>query len=190
MQEYIVEVKRETLPDTTQQGVASVNGKMYVASTEEALRDEVRQELLKDAQILPSKFCLWQNLKFGNAIFPAVALILIALSSMWSLAFPAGLGILVAAVLLLKALTRRERPDASDRLSFPSGHAAVSVYIAGVYTVLAPVNIWVGIAVSAWAVMTCIARVATMRHYVTDVIAGALIAVSALHIFTALMCVT
>ena len=185
MQEYIVEVKRETLPDTTQQGVASVNGKMYVASTEEALRDEVRQELLKDAQILPSKFCLWQNLKFGNTIFPAVALILIALSSMWSMAFPAGLGILVAAVSLLKALTRRERPDASDRLSFPSGHAAVSVYIAGVYTVLAPVNIWVGIAVSAWAVMTCIARVATMRHYVTDVIAGAMLAlcaVSALHL--------
>jgi hypothetical protein len=49
MQEYIVDVKRKTLPDDTQQWVASVNGKKYVASTEDALRDEVRQELLNDA---------------------------------------------------------------------------------------------------------------------------------------------
>lgn len=49
MQEYIVDVKRKTLPDDSQQWVASVNGKKYVASTEESLRDEVRQELLKDA---------------------------------------------------------------------------------------------------------------------------------------------
>lgn len=111
-----------------------------------------------------------------NVVFPAAVFVLAAYSSLWSIAFPAGLGLLVAVVAILKVLVGRERPDRTDRMSFPSGHAAVSTYLAGVYVFFIPTILWLKAAVFVWAVVSCLARVVAKRHYKSDVIAGALLA--------------
>jgi undecaprenyl-diphosphatase len=83
---------------------------------------------------------------------------------------------LVTAVLvgILKGIFRRQRPQAkwalaTDKYSFPSGHAArataVAVTLAIHNPVLAP--LWL-----IWAVLVALARVALSRHYVSDVIGG------------------
>ncbi|MCB9421151.1 MAG: phosphatase PAP2 family protein [Ardenticatenaceae bacterium] len=84
--------------------------------------------------------------------------------------------VLVTAVLvgILKGIFRRQRPKekkafATDKYSFPSGHAArataVAVTLAFSNPILAP--LWL-----IWAVLVSLARVALSRHYMSDVIGG------------------
>ena len=95
-------------------------------------------------------------------------------------------GILITAglVFVLKFTIRRPRPAGewgsiyrkTDPHSFPSGHAARAAMLALVAIGLAP--IWLGLLMVAWAVLVISARVAMGVHYLSDVLAGALIGIT------------
>ncbi len=104
------------------------------------------------------------------------------------------LAALVAAVVALKLLTGRERPDGSSGDSFPSGHAAVAAYLAASLCLAlgaaasggrAPLPLPAALAAAAaaasgvWAAGVCWSRVGLRRHYASDVAAGAALGASA-----------
>ncbi len=86
-------------------------------------------------------------------------------------------------VLLLKFAIRRQRPEGdwgdiyrtTDPHSFPSGHATRAFMLATMAIALGP--IWFAIALSIWAPLVAIARVAMGVHYLSDVVAGLVIGV-------------
>jgi undecaprenyl-diphosphatase len=90
---------------------------------------------------------------------------------------------LAGVVLAIKFLVRRERPQGewgsiyrnTDPHSFPSGHAARAFLIAVVGTALAP--LWLVILLWVWAPLVSLARVAMGVHYLSDVVAGAILGV-------------
>ena len=112
----------------------------------------------------------------------------LALASTWLVpkearAWDRRLGALVATgagVFALKRLTGRPRPDGSDDLSFPSGHAALA-FAAATLTqhALARSHLAPGprraLGLAAWgmAAATAWARVEAGAHYPSDVLAGA-----------------
>lgn len=71
----------------------------------------------------------------------------------------------------LKFATRRERPDGSNRRSFPSGHASVAFSWATVFQQ----HYGPKVGVPAFAVASLIAtsRLAHRSHYLSDIVAGA-----------------
>jgi len=77
------------------------------------------------------------------------------------------------AVTLVKLVTHRERPDGSNYMSFPSGHATVAFAAA---TVLqrryGGIVGWISYGAAAAAGE---ARIADDHHYLSDVVAGALL---------------
>ncbi len=89
-------------------------------------------------------------------------------------------GIFVTAlvVLALKFTIRRRRPQGewgaiyrqTDPHSFPSGHAARGALLAVLGWGLWPPGI--GLALTAWALLVALARVAMGVHYVADVLVG------------------
>jgi len=91
------------------------------------------------------------------------------------------ISILAALVLALKFSIRRKRPAGewgavyrnTDPHSFPSGHAARSFLIAALGSLLGPG--WLAIILWIWAPIVALARVAMGVHYVSDVIAGAIL---------------
>ncbi len=96
-----------------------------------------------------------------------------------------GLSVVVTAVLVLtvKFTVRRRRPEgewgviyrSTDPHSFPSGHAARSFMLAVLAIGLGPT--WFAIILALWAPLVGLARVAMGVHYVSDVLAGALIGI-------------
>lgn len=96
---------------------------------------------------------------------------------------------LAGVVLVIKFLVRRERPEGewggiyrnTDPHSFPSGHAARAFLIAVIASALAPE--WLAAILWIWAPLVALARVAMGVHYLSDVIAGAV-----LGIIVALIC--
>lgn len=71
----------------------------------------------------------------------------------------------------LKITIRRERPDKSNNLSFPSGHAASAFATAGV---LHKHYGWkVGVPAYAFGSYVALARMSWNRHHATDVVMGA-----------------
>jgi undecaprenyl-diphosphatase len=94
-----------------------------------------------------------------------------------------GIGGLAAVVLAVKFLVRRKRPEgewgeiyrSTDPHSFPSGHAARAFMIAVVGTVLAPG--WLALLLWFWAPLVALSRVAMGVHYLSDIIAGAIIGI-------------
>lgn len=110
----------------------------------------------------------------GTAALAAEGL---ALHKHGSLETAKDLGLALAAtsgfVTLLKLATHRERPDRSDDLSFPSGHTAVAFAAATVIDRrYGGVAGWLAYAAAAAAGE---ARLADDHHYLSDVVAGALI---------------
>jgi membrane-associated phospholipid phosphatase len=99
----------------------------------------------------------------------------------WAVVLFCGIGVLAAIVMSLKFIIRRRRPEGewggiyrnTDPHSFPSGHAARAFMIALVATVLGP--LWAGILLWVWAPLVSLARVAMGVHYVSDVVAGAIV---------------
>jgi undecaprenyl-diphosphatase len=93
------------------------------------------------------------------------------------------ISILAAMVMALKFSIRRKRPEGdwgaiyrnTDPHSFPSGHAARAFLIAILATLLGPV--WLAALLWIWAPLVCLARVAMGVHYISDVIAGAIVGV-------------
>ncbi len=79
-----------------------------------------------------------------------------------------------AIVLPSKKLIGEERPDKSNNMSFPSGHAAVAFSTAHfLFREYKDANYWLGISGYSFAVFTSVYRVINNKHWVTDVFAGA-----------------
>ena len=93
------------------------------------------------------------------------------------------LGILVTAVVVMaiKFTVRRKRPEGelgkiyrkTDPHSFPSGHAARATLIAVLAIGLGPW--WLAILLCLWMPLVSLARVAMGVHYLSDVVAGAVL---------------
>lgn len=89
--------------------------------------------------------------------------------------------ITAAVVMVVKFTVRRRRPEGewggiyrkTDPHSFPSGHAARAVMLAVMASGLGPA--WFGGVLWAWAPLVVMARVAMGLHYLSDVLAGALL---------------
>lgn len=85
----------------------------------------------------------------------------------------------------LKRLSQKERPDHSDKRSFPSGHTALAFAAAGFidrrYGHKKPIVAALGYGM---AVMTGLGRVKARKHFSTDVLAGAVIGLVAARHFT------
>lgn len=101
----------------------------------------------------------------------------------WEVVEFIGIGGLAVVVLAIKFLVRRQRPEGewggiyrnTDPHSFPSGHAARSFMIAVVASALGPP--WLVVLLWVWAPLVALARVAMGVHYVSDVVAGAILGV-------------
>lgn len=91
--------------------------------------------------------------------------------------------VLAVLVLAIKYRVRRRRPEGewgavyriSDPHSFPSGHAARAALLAVLTMAWNPD--WLGITVLIWAPFVMLARVAMGLHYLSDVIAGAILGI-------------
>lgn len=92
---------------------------------------------------------------------------------------------LAALVLLVKFTIRRRRPEGewgrlyrtTDPHSFPSGHAARAFLLAILALGLGPS--WLAFLLSAWAPLVALARVVMGVHYISDVLAGSLMGLTA-----------
>ncbi len=124
----------------------------------------------------------------GDSWFWAAALILgwfISTSAwkQWEIVEFFGILGLAGVVLAIKFLVRRERPVGewggiyrnTDPNSFPSGHAARAFLIAVVAAPLAPT--WLIFILWIWAPLVSLARVAMGVHYLSDVVAGAILGI-------------
>lgn len=93
------------------------------------------------------------------------------------------ISVLAAFVMALKFVIRRRRPEGewgaiyrnADPHSFPSGHAARAFLIAVLAGALGPP--WLAAVLWAWAPLVALARVAMGVHYLSDILAGALVGV-------------
>ena len=130
----------------------------------------------------------------GDSWFWGAALLLAWLFSnsfwrKWEIVELVGISVLAALVMGIKFLVRRKRPEGewggiyrnTDPHSFPSGHAARSFLIAVIAAGLSPV--WLAAVLWLWAPLVALARVAMGVHYVSDVVAGAMVGVAFALIF-------
>ena len=86
----------------------------------------------------------------------------------------ASVGVAYIGKTALKAMFKEERPDHSDNMSFPSGHASMAFAVArSIDKEFRKDNIWIPIAGYAAATAVGIERVASDRHHWYDVAAGA-----------------
>jgi len=111
----------------------------------------------------------------------------------WSVRLLIAIAATAGIVFALKLTFRRRRPEgnwgsiyrATDPHSFPSGHAARGVLLAILVTVMGPA--WLAPVLIIWAPLVAVARVAMGVHYLSDVVAGAVVgcfaAVAAILIF-------
>lgn len=77
-------------------------------------------------------------------------------------------------VEILKHIVKKERPDASNDLSFPSGHTAIAFTNATLlFHEYKEANAWYASSGFLFATATGILRIANNRHYASDVLAGA-----------------
>lgn len=138
---------------------------------------------------------LWRNLATffahsGDSWFWGLGMLILWLAGgsfwkQWAVYQLFWLSILAGLVLVLKFSIRRKRPEGdwgavyrnTDPHSFPSGHAARSFLIAVLGTLLGPG--WLAVILWIWAPLVALARVAMGVHYVSDVIAGAIVGAGA-----------
>jgi undecaprenyl-diphosphatase len=99
----------------------------------------------------------------------------------WALTILLSIIALAVIVLILKFSIRRRRPEGewgalyrtTDPHSFPSGHAARAALIAVLVIGLGPW--WLAVLLCIWMPLVSLARVAMGVHYLSDVIAGAVL---------------
>ena len=114
-------------------------------------------------------FALWAN---GDAFW-----------KQWAVVQFVGISLLAALVMSIKFIVRRRRPEGewgniyrtTDPHSFPSGHAARSFFIAVIATGLGTSG--VAVLLWIWAPLVALARVAMGVHYVSDIVAGAIVGI-------------
>ncbi len=95
------------------------------------------------------------------------------------------IAIVITAVLVmaLKFTIRRRRPEgewggiyrSTDPHSFPSGHATRAFMLAAMAIGLGPT--WFGFALTVWAPLVALGRVAMGVHYLSDILAGVVLGV-------------
>jgi len=79
-----------------------------------------------------------------------------------------------AFTLPLKHITKEERPDGSNQLSFPSGHTAMAFASAQfMFREYKDTNFWIGVSGYSLAVFTGVYRMLNNKHWFGDVIGGA-----------------
>lgn len=91
--------------------------------------------------------------------------------------------LMLGSVYLIKHATQHERPDGSDKLSFPSGHTAQAFLAASiVHTELREKSQWYGI--GAYTLATTVAgfRMLNNKHWEADVCAGAGVGILSAHL--------
>lgn len=101
----------------------------------------------------------------------------------WSVLLFTAIALLAALVMTIKFLVRRRRPEGewggiyrnTDPHSFPSGHAARAFLIAILAIGLGPA--WLAILLCLWAPLVALARVAMGVHYLSDIVAGAILGI-------------
>jgi undecaprenyl-diphosphatase len=99
----------------------------------------------------------------------------------WALTVLLSIIVLAVIVLAIKFIIRRRRPEgewgaiyrSTDPHSFPSGHAARVILILVLTIGLGPG--WLAVILCIWAPMVALARVAMGLHYLSDIIAGAVL---------------
>ena len=124
----------------------------------------------------------------GDSWFWAIALIALWVSGdsywkMWAVVQFAGISLLAVLVMMIKFLVRRKRPEGewggiyrnTDPHSFPSGHAARSFLIAVIAMNLGFVRF--AIVFWIWALLVALARVSMGVHYISDIVAGAVLGI-------------
>ena len=103
----------------------------------------------------------------------------------WALTVLVSILVLAVIVLAVKFSIRRRRPEGewggmyrkTDPHSFPSGHAARAILIAVLAIGLGPW--WMALILCIWAPLVCLARVAMGVHYLSDIVAGAVLGLAA-----------
>jgi membrane-associated phospholipid phosphatase len=103
----------------------------------------------------------------------------------WALTVLLSIIALAVIVLAIKFIIRRQRPEgewgaiyrSTDPHSFPSGHAARVILILVLTIGLGPG--WLVAILCIWAPMVALARVAMGLHYLSDIVAGAVLGVVA-----------
>jgi undecaprenyl-diphosphatase len=101
----------------------------------------------------------------------------------WAVVMFAGIAVLAVIVMSIKFTVRRRRPEGdwggiyrnTDPHSFPSGHAARAFLIAALASGLGPW--WLALFLCIWAPLVSLARVSMGVHYVSDILAGAVLGV-------------
>jgi membrane-associated phospholipid phosphatase len=124
----------------------------------------------------------------GDSWFWGAALLLLWIVSnstwrRWEVVEFVGISLLAVLVMGIKFIVRRRRPEGewggiyrnTDPHSFPSGHAARAFLIAVIGSALGPP--WLGIVLWIWAPLVALARVAMGVHYLSDVVAGAILGI-------------
>jgi membrane-associated phospholipid phosphatase len=108
-----------------------------------------------------------------DATFYPVVILLFALHWMRLLV---GAIILLAVVKGLKDRISKERPDKTDRRSFPSGHSAFAWFLAIAYQ---NNPLWM-----VWAFFVSWSRVALHRHDIMDVVVGGILGACVAKVFS------
>ena len=91
----------------------------------------------------------------------------------------------VVVVEIAKRLAKRERPDMSDNLSFPSGHSAVAFTNATLlYYEYKDSNFWYASSGFLFAGATAAFRIANNKHYASDVLVGSGIGIASGIVFS------
>ena len=124
----------------------------------------------------------------GDSWFWAAALVALWASGdsfwkKWAVVQFLSICVMIVVVMSIKFLVRRRRPEGewgsiyrnTDPHSFPSGHAARAFLIAVVATGLGPAGL--AVVLWIWAPLVALARVAMGVHYISDVLAGAVLGV-------------
>ena len=101
----------------------------------------------------------------------------------WAVTLFAIIAVLAVTVLMIKLIVRRRRPEGewggiyrnTDPHSFPSGHAARAFLIAVLASGLGP--LWLALLLWVWAPLVSLARVAMGVHYLSDIVAGAVLGI-------------
>ena len=83
-------------------------------------------------------------------------------------------------VIVIKFSIRRKRPEGewgsiyrnTDPHSFPSGHATRVFFLASMSWLISP--LWLAVILTIWAPIVAISRVLTGVHYISDILAGAI----------------
>ncbi|XP_012529229.1 phospholipid phosphatase 6 [Monomorium pharaonis] len=96
-----------------------------------------------------------------------------------------GLLLDIVFVSVLKAITRRRRPNTNDdpfsigpdKYSFPSGHASRAAFLVYFFLHLWPVPLICAPPLLAWSFSVCMSRMLMRRHHLLDVFAGVLLGI-------------